>query len=70
MSQLQAVIRYAFDHRPAVLVPILLPVLVTMLVAQASPGVSALAAAAVAFPAAMVAWGGGVWAARLHRERP
>ena len=68
MRLLLAVVRYALDHRPAVLVPLLLPVLVTMLVASAAPTVPVIAAAAVALPASMVAWGGGVWAGKLHER--
>ncbi len=69
MRHALAVVRHALDYRPAVLVPLLLPVLVTMLVAMAAPTVPVIAAAAVALPASMVAWGGGVWAGKLHEQQ-
>ncbi len=68
MKQFLAVMRYALDHRPALLVTMLLPVLVTMLVAVAAPTVPTMVAAFIAVPAAMAAWGGGMLAGKLHEQ--
>jgi hypothetical protein len=68
MRHFLAVIRFSLERRPALLAAVLLPVLVTMLVAVAAPAVPTIAAAAVALPAAMVAWGGGVLAGKLHEQ--